>query len=382
MTVLSRRRLRVVGLILATSLSVYLAAPAFYLALEGVFSHQAYMALLRVSPIAWNRLLKSLETVDSRVRDAMFQLLANTPDEYWDVAVEAVRESPGPVLEDTVLVLSVVKPEEWRLVGEAIRLYLSGFTPFNPPSEELKREYVDQLAISGEEPILDWRYMVYIFTYRLVQGKKNACEAAKTMCEYVHKYLTYDAAFWHRRSPKTLITLKRGTCTNFSILFVAMCRAMGIPARLVRDNSISPITHAWSEFYLEGRGWVHADPTAGYFDYPQAYRLEWGYRFHLVKAFSPLKGWVDITPSYVADYGVVAGVVKLNGEPVRGAEVSVYYPENLRVLFTVETSEDGSFEFTAAEGTYILEVSYRGVTDTLTVTVDANETAKVEVNLD
>ncbi|MCD6444875.1 carboxypeptidase regulatory-like domain-containing protein, partial [Candidatus Bathyarchaeota archaeon] len=179
----------------------------------------------------------------------------------------------------------------------------------------------------------------------------------------------------------TLIKQKRGTCTNFSILFVAMCRAMGIPARLVRDNSISSVTHAWSEFYIEGRGWVHVDPTAGYFNYPQAYLLEWGYRYRLVKAFSPLRGWIDITPSYVADYGTVAGVVELDGEPVDGAVVSVYYPENLRVLLTVETGGDGSFEFTVAEGTYILEVSYRGIVRTLTVSVEAGKAIKVEINL-
>jgi len=376
---LSKKRL--IGLTIAAFILLYLAAPAFYLTLSGEFSSTAYMVFLRTSPLVWGRLLSSVKGIDRQTKDTMFQLLSDTPEGYWSIAVETIREAPRSMLEDTICVLSVVNPEEWQLVREAVKLYLAGYTPFTPPSEEFKREYVEPLAISGEEPVLDWRYMVYIFTYRLVYDKTDVWEAAETICGYVHRYLTYDTAFWHRRSPKTLIKQRRGTCTNFSILFVAMCRAMGIPARLVRDNSISSVTHAWSEFYLEGRGWVHVDPTAGYFDYPQAYLLEWGYRYHLVKAFSPLRGWIDVTPSYVADYGVVAGVVRLNGEPVDGAEVSVYYPGNLRVLLTVETGGDGSFEFTAAEGTYILEASYRGIVKTLTVSVEAGKVIKVEINL-
>lgn len=311
----------------------------------------------------------------------VFQLLSDTPEVYWGAAVEAIRETPRSMLEDTLCVLSVVDPEEWWLVKEAISLYLAGYMPFAPPSEELKREYVEPFAISGEEPILDWRYMVYIFTYRLVYDKEDLWEAIKTICNYVHRYLIYDTAFWHRRSPKTLIKQRRGTCTNFSILFVAMCRAMGIPARLVRDNSISPATHAWSEVYLEGRGWVHVDPTVGYIDHPQAYLLEWGYRFHLVKAFNPVKGWIDITPNYVVDYSTITGSVKLYGKPVDKAAVSIYYPENLRALLTVETDRDGSFEFTVAEGTYIIKVAYQHIVKTLTVTVEANRTTRLEIHL-
>ncbi|RJS83280.1 hypothetical protein CW706_06165 [Candidatus Bathyarchaeota archaeon] len=376
---LSKKRL--IGLTIAAFILLYLVAPAFYLLLSGEFTPTAYRIFLRINPLSWSRLLSSMKGLDSQTKGMILQLLSNTPETYWSIAIDTIHETPKPMLEDTIYVLSAVNSEEWHLVREAIKLYLAGYTPFTPSSGELKREYVEPLAISGEEPVLDWRYMVYIFTYRLIHDKTDVCEAVKTICGYVHKYLTYDIKFWHRRSPKTLIRQKRGTCTNFSILFVAMCRVMGIPARLLRDNSISPATHAWSEFYLEGKGWIHVDPTAGFFDYPQAYLLKWGYRYHLVKAFSPLKGWIDVTPSYVADYGVLTGMIRLDGESVVGADVSIYYPENSRVLYTVKTGGDGSFKFTVAEGTYILEASYKGMVKTLTVSAEAGKTVNVEINL-
>lgn len=52
----------------------------------------------------------------------------------------------------------------------------------------------------------------------------------------------------------------QGDCEEFSSLFVALCRASGIPARLVRGPG-----HCWAEFALADRDgeiiWVPADPT-------------------------------------------------------------------------------------------------------------------------
>ncbi len=57
--------------------------------------------------------------------------------------------------------------------------------------------------------------------------------------------------------------------------FVYMARAVGIPARMVggyQGGEVNPLTghlvvrqfdaHAWTEVWLEGRGWVRFDPTA------------------------------------------------------------------------------------------------------------------------
>jgi len=60
---------------------------------------------------------------------------------------------------------------------------------------------------------------------------------------------------------------KKGDCTEYSDLFVALCRAKGIPARVitgytVRFDEVSP-KHHWAEVYLEGYGWVPFDPSWG-----------------------------------------------------------------------------------------------------------------------
>lgn len=68
---------------------------------------------------------------------------------------------------------------------------------------------------------------------------------------------------------------KRGFCEHFSAAFVVLMRAAGIPARVVtgyQGGERNPVddtwvirqsdAHAWTEVWLEERGWVRVDPTA------------------------------------------------------------------------------------------------------------------------
>ena len=65
--------------------------------------------------------------------------------------------------------------------------------------------------------------------------------------------------------------LKRGTgsCSEYSFVFIAMCRAAGLPARYVgsvvvrnKDKGIDNVWHRWPEVYLPNYGWIPADPSA------------------------------------------------------------------------------------------------------------------------
>jgi len=72
-----------------------------------------------------------------------------------------------------------------------------------------------------------------------------------------------------------LFQTKRGFCEHYASSFTLLMRAAGIPARVVlgyQGGTINPMTkvltvrqseaHAWSEVWLQGRGWVRIDPTA------------------------------------------------------------------------------------------------------------------------
>jgi len=72
-----------------------------------------------------------------------------------------------------------------------------------------------------------------------------------------------------------LFTTRRGFCEHFSGAFAVLMRAAGVPARIVtgyQGGELNPVdkfvvvrqsdAHAWSEVWIEGRGWIRVDPTA------------------------------------------------------------------------------------------------------------------------
>jgi transglutaminase-like putative cysteine protease len=73
----------------------------------------------------------------------------------------------------------------------------------------------------------------------------------------------------------TLFETKLGFCAHFASAYATMMRAAGVPARVVTGylgGEWNPIggyllvrqseAHAWTEIWLEGRGWTRIDPTA------------------------------------------------------------------------------------------------------------------------
>lgn len=72
-----------------------------------------------------------------------------------------------------------------------------------------------------------------------------------------------------------LFTTRRGFCEHFASAFTMMARAAGIPARVVLGyqggefNNMGGYlivrqsdAHAWSEIWVDGKGWIRVDPTA------------------------------------------------------------------------------------------------------------------------
>ena len=62
---------------------------------------------------------------------------------------------------------------------------------------------------------------------------------------------------------------KQGSCRDYTVLFMEVCRAVGIAARFVSGyqegdtEQLERDLHAWVEVYLPGAGWRGYDPTLG-----------------------------------------------------------------------------------------------------------------------
>jgi transglutaminase-like putative cysteine protease len=110
----------------------------------------------------------------------------------------------------------------------------------------------------------------------ITAGYSDPASKARAICRWVYDNLTY---VYSPSEKGALAALSSGTgkCTEFSDLFVALCRASGIPAGVVNGQWITQVTswgllsqtnsentssHQWAEVYLPSQGWVTMDPTA------------------------------------------------------------------------------------------------------------------------
>jgi hypothetical protein len=105
----------------------------------------------------------------------------------------------------------------------------------------------------------------------IVGKEKNPHLIANEIYQFVINRLTYEeqekerGALWALRN-------KKGDCSEFSYLFVALCRAAGIPSRIQTGFAFHKNTetfsdgHMWAEYYLENYGWIPVDATWHLFD--------------------------------------------------------------------------------------------------------------------
>ena len=70
-------------------------------------------------------------------------------------------------------------------------------------------------------------------------------------------------------TPQRTLAEKTGSCRDLAVLFMDVCRAMGIPTRFVSgywhadSEREKRHLHAWTEVYLPGGGWRGFDPSKG-----------------------------------------------------------------------------------------------------------------------
>jgi transglutaminase-like putative cysteine protease len=78
------------------------------------------------------------------------------------------------------------------------------------------------------------------------------------------------------QSAATTLALRSGSCRDYAVLFIDLCRHLGFAARFVSgylyeappadgSRGFPPAMHAWAEVYLPGAGWRGLDPTRGIF---------------------------------------------------------------------------------------------------------------------
>ncbi|MBN2172426.1 MAG: transglutaminase [Candidatus Krumholzibacteriota bacterium] len=100
-------------------------------------------------------------------------------------------------------------------------------------------------------------------------GEERPYWMLRRLYRAVRERLAYELAGGWNVAPAVL-ERGNGSCSEYSFVFIALCRAAGLPARYVGsvavrgdDASLDDVFHRWCEVYLPGYGWLPVDPSGG-----------------------------------------------------------------------------------------------------------------------
>ena len=105
----------------------------------------------------------------------------------------------------------------------------------------------------------------------LTKGITNTHEKVSRIYSFVTSHVQY-ARQEYERGALWALENRTGDCSEFSYLFVALCRAAGIPARIQAGFGFRSTSekiqdgHMWAEYFLQNGGWIPVDPTWKLFD--------------------------------------------------------------------------------------------------------------------
>lgn len=111
--------------------------------------------------------------------------------------------------------------------------------------------------------------------HRVVGETKNPYWIMRDIFDYINTNMYYEMTGGWNTAP-TVLARGNGSCSEYTFVFISMCRAAGIPARyagsvVVReeDASMDDVFHRWAEVYLPNYGWIPVDPSRGDQSWPR-----------------------------------------------------------------------------------------------------------------
>jgi len=115
------------------------------------------------------------------------------------------------------------------------------------------------------EHLIESNNTLIVSTAQNVVGEETRPhEVALKIYEFVVDRLTYEVQL-EEQGALWALQNRKGDCSEHSYLFVALCRAVGVPSRVLTgfafNNYIQSLSdgHMWAEYYLENYGWVPVD---------------------------------------------------------------------------------------------------------------------------
>jgi len=153
--------------------------------------------------------------------------------------------------------------------------------PFEPKSVDNYRKISKKLANPS--------------TLRQLRSLFERRYSLEELLDWVHARLKWSKGNIVRHNdPLKILAYGKGRCSEFSVLFTALCLAHNYRARLILDMS----DHVWTEVWDNTqKRWVHVDPSEKRIDDPKMYERDW--KKNLKEVYALENGHVkNVTETY------------------------------------------------------------------------------------
>ncbi|KPJ55934.1 MAG: hypothetical protein AMJ42_05965 [Deltaproteobacteria bacterium DG_8] len=147
-----------------------------------------------------------------------------------------------------------------QLRGDVLEIFkekMSGLKPYHIPypKDDLMGYLIPTPFIQSDDKSIKKK------AQEIIGDERDALEAVKLIKDWVYQNIEKRPTL-SIPSALDVLKMKVGDCNEHSTLFVALCRAVGIPSKLCAGivyNQGSFYYHAWSDVFVGG--WISVDPT-------------------------------------------------------------------------------------------------------------------------
>jgi transglutaminase-like putative cysteine protease len=205
-------------------------------------------------------------------------LVQNQTARYF-VIINEVSPTPQQFLEDNGNVYAYWNIETIPAAHSFtvnINYHILAFNVAFLVNPSLVEPYNESSAIYREhtipEHLIESNNTLIVSTAQNVVGEEtNPQEMALRIYEFVVDRLTYEVQL-EEQGALWALQNRRGDCSEYAYLFVALSRAVRIPSRVLTgfafNSDVQSLSngHMWAEYYLENYGWVPVDAGWNVFD--------------------------------------------------------------------------------------------------------------------
>lgn len=287
----------------------------------------------------------------------------------------------------------------------------------------VNRYFIIVLSFLGLVVVILFGSFVWVYVRSACFGRQEILGTAKaivsnetepeiilnSIADWLMEHMTYDTShtyfypvppflLWRMSNPNPawVMTIKRGGCGEYAILFTEMAHSVCIQSRVVHNPSED---HMWSEVLING-SWIHFDPML-----PQGKRFNdtgfyersrdeggWGKQLSYVFFIEADGKRHDITSRYTSTATLIVRVEK-NNKPIENVRVIIKsrflmetHPSYKRPLFCLEkyTNKSGlcTFELGGNNYTVIAKLgTVFGYRDETIVHLNENDDVSVTLHL-